>query len=489
MSTFPFGGGKMGQAIREFDWKTSTLGLPEDWCESLRANLNLLLNSPFAMCMAWGPSLLFFYNDAYSEVLGKRHGSSLGRPMAEVWWDIWDDIKPWIDEALAGGTIQREDTHLVMQRNGYAEDTYWTFAYSPLADTEGKIQGFIDVCIETTAKILNERKVAEEQHRLRQLFDTAPAFMALLLGPDHRIEMTNSGYQSLIGHRDVLGKTVKETLDDAVAQGYLDILDNVYRTGETYFGKNAKYAVQAVPGGPVAEHYVDFVYQAMKDANGKTYGIFVNGIDVTERKKADVIRDVLHREMVHRVKNIMSIVSAVVSASMRNATTMEEARETIASRIHSLGRTQDLLTNVHGNTDLENLVREAMMPHLDSSERLVIDGPAVTLSPQQAVGLSLAIYELATNATKYGALSVPGGQVSITWTGDSSGAFDFRWREHGGPIVALPTRSGFGSRLTGRIVAAYFSGTGTTSYDPEGVQFRLVGTTKLEPTGPDISID
>lgn len=99
MSTFPFGGGKMGQAIREFDWKASTLGLPEDWCESLRANLNLMLNSPFAMCMAWGPSLLFFHNDAYSEVLGKRHGSSLGRPMVEVWWDIWDDIKPWIDEA------------------------------------------------------------------------------------------------------------------------------------------------------------------------------------------------------------------------------------------------------------------------------------------------------------------------------------------------------------------------------------------------------
>ncbi|MEW6539424.1 MAG: PAS domain S-box protein [Pseudomonadota bacterium] len=111
--------------------------------------------------------------------------------------------------------------------------------------------------------------------------------MALLTGPEHRFELTNPNYQKVIGHREVVGRTVAEVLPDAVAQGYLDLLDQVYRTGEPHQAESARYAVQAEPGGEVVERYLDFVYQPLKDAQGQVWGIFVQGMDVSDRHRAD----------------------------------------------------------------------------------------------------------------------------------------------------------------------------------------------------------
>lgn len=119
------------------------------------------------------------------------------------------------------------------------------------------------------------------------MFAHAPGFMALLTGPEHRFELTNPNCQKVIGHREVVGRTVAEVLPDAVAQGYLDLLDQVYRTGEPHRAESARYAVQAEPGGEVVERYVDFVYQPLKDAQGQVWGIFVQGMDVSDRHRAD----------------------------------------------------------------------------------------------------------------------------------------------------------------------------------------------------------
>ena len=98
-----------------------------------------------------------------------------------------------------------------------------------------------------------------------QLFDQAPTFLALLRGPDHVIELANPGYLKLIGHRPVVGRKVADALPDAVAQGYVALLDEVYRTGKPFSAFGAKYAVQASPDGPIDERYVDFVYQPITD--------------------------------------------------------------------------------------------------------------------------------------------------------------------------------------------------------------------------------
>lgn len=122
--------------------------------------------------------------------------------------------------------------------------------------------------------------------QLAQMFAHAPGFMALVTGPDHRFELTNPNYQKVIGHREVIGRTVGEVLTDAVAQGYLDLLDQVYRSGAAHRADSALYAVQAEPGGEVVDRYVDFVFQPLKE-DGRVWGVFIQGMDVSDRHRAD----------------------------------------------------------------------------------------------------------------------------------------------------------------------------------------------------------
>lgn len=122
--------------------------------------------------------------------------------------------------------------------------------------------------------------------QLAQMFAHAPGFMALVTGPEHRFELTNPNYQKVIGHREVIGRTVGEVLTDAVAQGYLDLLDQVYRSGEVHRADSALYAVQAEPGGEIVDRYVDFVFQPLKE-DGRVWGVFIQGMDVSDRHRAD----------------------------------------------------------------------------------------------------------------------------------------------------------------------------------------------------------
>jgi PAS domain S-box-containing protein len=122
---------------------------------------------------------------------------------------------------------------------------------------------------------------AREIERLRQLFEQSPSFIAVLRGPEHRFEMINSGYQRLIGHRDVVGMTVREALPEIDGQGFYELLDKVYITGEPFLGNGIPVTLMATPGAPPEPRFVDFVYQPMRDADGVINGIFVEGIDVT----------------------------------------------------------------------------------------------------------------------------------------------------------------------------------------------------------------
>lgn len=122
---------------------------------------------------------------------------------------------------------------------------------------------------------------AQETERLRELFEQSPSFIAILRGPDHRFEMVNPGYLQIIGHRDVIGMTVREGLPDIAGQGFYELLDRVYATGESFVGQSAPVNVQRTPGGEPEDLFVDFVYQPIRDADGTINGIFVEGIDVT----------------------------------------------------------------------------------------------------------------------------------------------------------------------------------------------------------------
>jgi PAS domain S-box-containing protein len=124
---------------------------------------------------------------------------------------------------------------------------------------------------------------ADELRRLREMFARSPSFSALLHGPEHRFVLTNPAYQQLIGHRDVIGQTVREALPEVANQGFIDLLDNVFATGKPFIGRNVKILLRRTPGGGAETRFLDFVYQPITDGSGNVTSIFVEGSDITER--------------------------------------------------------------------------------------------------------------------------------------------------------------------------------------------------------------
>jgi signal transduction histidine kinase/ActR/RegA family two-component response regulator len=281
------GGGEVGALMRTHDWHATRLGHPPTWPQSLRTVVELMLNSKFPMFLAWGPELCILYNDAYVEILGDKHPWALGRPLQQVWSEIWKDLVPLVEQALAGEAVYHENLPLTMQRRGYDEPVWFTFSYSPVRDESGKVAGMYCACVETTDQVVAERYRNEENERFRELFDQAPGFMAILRGPDHVFDIHNQAYSQLVGHRDIVGKPAREALPEVVEQGFISLLDQVYTAGEPYVGRAIAVKLQREPNEPLEERYLDFVYQPIRDARGKVTGLFAQGSDVTEREHAE----------------------------------------------------------------------------------------------------------------------------------------------------------------------------------------------------------
>src|ERR1019366_3004651 len=152
----------MSEVISAYDWSASPLGHVAGWPDTLKATVRILITSRFPMWMAWGPQNTFLYNDAYARTtLGKKHPWALGRPASEVWHEIWSDIGPLIERVLKTGEATWEETlQLILERDGYREETYHTFSYSPLADADGQIKGMLCVVMEDTGRVLGERQLS-----------------------------------------------------------------------------------------------------------------------------------------------------------------------------------------------------------------------------------------------------------------------------------------------------------------------------------------
>jgi signal transduction histidine kinase len=155
------GGGALGRLVNEFDWTKTPLGSIQEWPQSLRTVVRVLLTSRFAMWMSWGPELTFLYNDAYARMtLGRKHPWALGRRSQEVWEEIWVDIGPRIEKVLRTGEATWDEAlMLFLERSGYREETYHTFSYSPLFGDDGKTAGHLCVVTEETDRIISDRRL------------------------------------------------------------------------------------------------------------------------------------------------------------------------------------------------------------------------------------------------------------------------------------------------------------------------------------------
>ncbi|HEX2562011.1 sensor histidine kinase [Phenylobacterium sp.] len=446
-----------------------------------------MFDSPFPICLWIGPEYALLYNDAYRRILSAKHPASLGQPGGIVWAEIWEELQPQFDQVRRGGDpIFFEDAPFTMARlEGGASDLAWfSYSLSALRAEDGSIPAVLNISPETTPRVLAERQVSFERDRLSQMFAQAPTFMALLSGPEHRVDLANGGYMQLVGHRPVLGRTVAEALPDAVEQGYLTLLDEVFATGRPYLASGAKYTVQAQPGGPVNERYVDFVYQPLKDAAGQVTGIFVQGADVTDRQRQELeLRNseeklkLMVLELNHRVKNNLATVQAIAVQTLSGDRPAAQMRESFLQRISALATAHDILTQEQWEgATLHSIAKRVLSALAAASDRVHVAGPDASLSSKCALALSMAFHELGTNALKYGALGAGGGYVTLSSAVEPGGRLKLEWRERGGPAVQPPSRRGFGSRLLERGLAAELNGSVELMFEQAGLRCLIAAS-------------
>jgi len=317
-----FGSGEMADLTRAFPWDSTSVGPIESWPETLLVVVNTMLASRHPMFLWWGDDLLQFYNDAYRPSIREdKHPRALGQPGRECWQEIWQIIGPQIDAVMTRGEASWHENQLVpINRNGKLEDVYWTYGYSPVRDSTGNIKATLVVCTETTESVIAKRQLELETQRLADLFQQAPAFFAGLGGPEHRYELLNPPYRELIGQRDALGKTVREAVPEAEEQGFVELLDRVYQSGEPFVGHDMPIQLMRSKSQELELRYLDFVYQPRRNAEGIITGVIVLGIDVTENRRAEQL--LLQSEKLNAVGRLASSIAHEINNPLAAVTNL-----------------------------------------------------------------------------------------------------------------------------------------------------------------------
>ncbi|MFN3816336.1 sensor histidine kinase [Brevundimonas sp.] len=219
--------------------------------------------------------------------------------------------------------------------------------------------------------------------------------------------------------------------------------------------------------------------------NGVTVDLGAGGLlakifrDETPAKHAEEQRVLLLNELNHRVKNTLATVQSIAEQGLRAAGVEKSVREGLSNRLIALSQAHNVLvTENWAGADLRTLICEVLAPYERDPSPIRMEGPPVRLHPSQAVSVSLACHELATNAAKYGALSTPDGRVAVDWNlahnGEGQRFLTLLWRESGGPAVVPPTREGFGARLIRQTFAAEHGGRAHIQFPPEGAHCSLL---------------
>jgi len=312
-------------------------------------------------------------------------------------------------------------------------------------------------------------RIAGERNRLVDMFMQAPGFVAVLSGPTHVFQFYNEAYRRLTGHRNLEGLALGKALPEVIGQGYHDMFDSVFETGEPLHGKASLVKLQRSPGAPAEDAYVDFVYQPIRDVDGRIVGVFVQGHDVTNVVIAAERQRLMIDELNHRVKNTLATVQSIAVQTARSHSDPRTFAQGFQARLMALSHTHDLLTRSHWEgADLGAILQHETAAH--GAHRVTLNGLPLALEPAAALSLGMIFHELATNAAKHVALSVPGGRVLIDWSVSDQARPELHltWREIGGPPVATPERKGFGSRLIDRNVRHDLTGKVQLNYASDG---------------------
>lgn len=300
------------------------------------------------------------------------------------------------------------------------------------------------------------------------------AFPQCLLWGPRRICIHNDAFLPILGRKPpAIGRPFEDIWPE-VWHNLGPLVTRAY-AGEPTFVED--YALIIHRSGRPEQAYFTFCYSPIRDDDGRIAGMLDTVVETTAKVQAQQQAKLINVELAHRIQNTLAIVNSITDQTFRTSHSLEDARATLERRFTAVGQAhQVLIQSSWINAPMAAIIEGALLPHSMGPGEIRAHGPPVNLTARQALSLSMAIHELATNSMKYGALSVAGGKVQILWglePIEHDECLRLTWVESGGPKVSQPGRRGFGSRLIEQVLAEDFGGKVSLDYEPDGLRFEL----------------
>jgi len=331
------GGEEMGKLIRSKDWSKTPLGDPENWPQSLRTIVAVVLNNPFGMYIAWGNEYTQIYNDGYRPILGlTKHPNALGTSSKETFSEIWDTIGPMFNDVMKGKAVSSPNFMLTLNRNGFTEECYFDFSYSPIKKEDGDVGGVLVTVIETTERKKSSEALEQSNIRFINNILQAPVAMCIFRGENHVVEIANDQMIQLWGttSENVLNKPIFEALPETKNHHLESLLDNVYQKGEKVIAN--EQLVKLPRNGEIEDTYVNFAYEALTEPDGTISGVVAVAIEVTPQVLARAKVEESEQKVRALVENAPFPIAVYVGKEMR----VELANESI---INIWGKGNDVI--------------------------------------------------------------------------------------------------------------------------------------------------
>jgi PAS domain S-box-containing protein len=410
-------------------------------------------------------------NDLSLDWCGYSRDQVLGRPFWETpWWRGSDEAKARIrfatEKAAAGFVFREELRYWVADGSERIMD----FAMHPIRDASGQVMFLHPTGIDITERKRMEAALQESEQHLSWLAAIVESSDDAIVSKNLNgiITSWNGGAQRIFGYtaEEAIGQPITIVIPHDRQDEERTILSRIRRGDRIDHFETIR---RRKDGSPIA---ISLTVSPVKTADGTIVGASKIARDITEQKRAQEQIATLAREAEHRSKNLLANVHATVKLSQ--ADTPEGLKQAIEGRIRALANVHSLFVETRWiGAELSTIAAQELAPYSATGERRVrIDGPQVLLEPNTAQSIAVALHELATNAAKYGALSVPGGRIDLQWTQVADGGLDLRWTETGGPLVQTPTRQGFGGRIIRQMIGQ-LKGEARFDWRPEGLCCRI----------------
>ena len=386
-----------------------------------------------------------FVNRPFLDLLGKEAASVLTKTFADLGFPtaLVDRLNVQFEQVIRTGRQVRDETPLQFHES----IRHYEYILAPVFGIDGAVEAIVGANRDVTeAKLLREQ-LEHERSSLKYIFEKAPAFVALLSGPEYIFELANPAHARLVGDRDLIGKRARDVFEEEESENFFELLDEVYRTGTSYEGHEKRIFLRRTAGGPLEERHIDFVFQPVFEKDGSIFGIVIHGIDVSgsvEARKvieaANHLKDEFLATLSHELRNPLNSIigySQILlrSPEARQTPLIQKAAESIYSNARSQSQLIDDLLDLsrlqtgklaidHQLISLAPLVGDAVETvrayAVEKQIKLDVDLPAQSIKVNaDPLRIQQIVWNLANNAVKF---TPQGGRVTITLTREQNEA-------------------------------------------------------------------